>query len=373
MVKLPNYQIRVTNPQTGNVSLLLPLVESYGLKFERAINKITSFALTLPYENRFDEIFRLDAIVDIFRSDPDGTMQNESTFLCRTTEKMESDTDSRFIASGYHANHLLRRRYIDPEDDSVQPNGGYATKAGSGGDVIRAYIREQAGDLASSARQTLNLSVPVPTDLGNGIGANFRYENLWDEMIKLAEAADLEIEIRHSGNRQFQCIIGSFGTDKSLDGISTPPFNFTVFNPVLGNLKDPRLIVDYRDQKTVVRIQAAGARTNRTSLVLTSPNVNDSVYNRIEATTDSRGVDDTDPYTRYLNGLKFLVDNREQIEFKCEPLLSTGGAIYRTNFEFGDRVTVKWDNFEQTLRVASLTFTLTAKEEFLVLGLENER
>jgi hypothetical protein len=373
MVKLANYQIRVTNPQTGNVSLFLPLIEAFGLKFERKLNQITSFALTLPYEARFDTIFRLDAIVDIFRSDPNGVMQNEGSFLTRMTDTVESDSDSRFIVSGYHANHLLKRRYIDPADDSVQPNGGYATKAGSGGAVIRAYIREQAADLASTVRQTLGLTVPVPTDNGNGIGGNFRYENLWDEMVKLAETADLEIEVRHTGNRQFQCIIGSFGTDRSIAGASSPPFNFTIFDPKLGNLGEPRLVLDRRNEVTFVRVQGGGARNNRINLELTSPEIIDSVYNRIEQTTDSRGVDDTDAYQLYLNGLKFLIDNRQFVEFESEPLLSSGGAVYRTNFEFGDRVTVKWNSFEQTLRVASLEFTLTSDDELLKLGLENER
>lgn len=373
MVKPPNYQVRVTNPQNGQVTLLLPLVESYGLKFEREINKITAFALTLPYQAQYETVFRLDAIVDILRQAPDNTLQNESSFLTRTTERVESESDDRFIVSGYHVNQLLQRRYIDPADDSVQPNGGYATKAGLGGDVLRAYIREQAADLASSARQTLGLTVPAPTDDGVGIGGNFRFENLWDEMVKLAETADLEIEVRHTGNRQFECIIGSFGTDRSLAGMASPPFNLTVFDPERGNLANPRLLKDRRKEVTFARIQAGGARDNRISIELSSPEINASVYNRIEKTTDSRGADDTDPYTIYLNGLKYLIENRELIEFSCEPLLTTGGAVYRTNFEFGDRVTVKWGEFEQTLRVAKLEFEAVESDETLKLGLENER
>ena len=375
MVRLPNYQVIVTNPQNGDISLILPLVESFGLKFERAINRITSFALTLPYKSEYDTIFRLDAIVDIYRSDPDGTMQNEGSFLTRMTEKMENENDKRIIVSGYHANHLLKRRYIDPDDDSVQPNGGYATKAGNGGDVIRAYIREQAGDLSSSNRQTLGLTVPTPTDQGNGVGGNFRYENLWTEMVKLAETADIEIEVRHQGNRQWRCFIGSLGSDRSVAGNlnGAPPYSFAIFDPKLGNLAEPRLVSDRRNEISLVRVQGGGARNNRINIELQSANLNDSVYNRIEATADARAVDDTDAYTLYLNGVKFLIENREIIEFESEPILTSGGAIYRRNFEFGDRITAQWDNFSQTLRVASLEFTVTDEDEKLLLGLENER
>lgn len=123
MVGLPAYQIRVTDPQTGLVTLVFPLVGAYALKYEIELNKITSFALTLPYEARFETIFRVDAIVDILRTDPSGTFQTEATYLVRTIERSEADSDERFVVSGFHANHLLKRRYIDPADDSVQQIG----------------------------------------------------------------------------------------------------------------------------------------------------------------------------------------------------------------------------------------------------------
>lgn len=373
MSNRPDYQIRVTDPQTGAVTLVLPLVESYALKYELELNKITSFALTLPYEADYETIFRLDAIVDIMRTDPSGNFQTEGSYLVRMPTRTEAENDGRYIVAGYHANHLLQRRYIDPADDSVQPNGGYATKAGAGGEIIRAYIREQAGDLASANRQTFGLVTPTQLNDGGNTGGNFRYENLWDELVKMGETAGIEIHVEHAGSRVFNCIVGTQGTDRSLDTVTDPIVSLMVFDPQRGNLRNPALTIDRRNEVTFVRVRGSGARDNRISIALQSPNITDSIYNRIEATQDARGVDDTDALGIYLEGLKYLNEKRPLTEFAFEPLVNTGGAIYRTNFFFGDTVTAQWGNIAKTLRVKSLSFEVSEEDETLEIGLQNEQ
>ena len=369
----PDYQIRVTDPQTGLVTLVLPLVESFALKYEVALNKITSFALTVPFEARYYDIFRLDAIVDVMRTDPSGAFQTEATFLTRMTDQLEAEGDERFVATGFHANHLLKRRFIDPADDSVQPNGGYATKAGTGGSVIRAYIREQAGDLASANRQTFGLVTPVELNDGGNTGGNFRYENLWDELVKMGDVSNIQIHIEHNGARSFTCTVGTIGTDRSLNTVTDPVVSLMVFDPVRGNIQSPQLTVDRRNEVTYVRTRGSGARDNRISIPLSSPRINDSLYNRIESTSDARGVDDTDALGIYLEGLKFLNEKRPETTFEFQPLVNTGGAIYRRNFYFGDTVTAQWGEFVDTLRVNSLTFEVQDEDETLEIGLQNEQ
>ena len=373
MVKLATYQVKITSPQTGNVLFIIPLVSSFGIKFSREINAITPFALTLPYRAEYEDKLNVDmnpdTIVDIYRTDPDNVLQLEASFLTRTYNRIATENDDRIIISGLHVNDLLRRRYIDPADDSVQPNGGYATKAGESSAVLRAYIREQAADLASTDRQTIGLTVPIPSVNSVDIGGNFRYENLWQEMIKLANTAQLDIEVQHLGNRQFECIITQFGTNKSANNISPP---YTIFDPDLGNLADPHYSVERKNETTFLRIQGAGARTNRTSLELPSASISDSVYNRIEETFDARGTNDDDPYTRYIDGLKELKNREKYIQFEGTPLLTTGGAIYRQNWLIGDTVTVRWGQLEKDIRIRRVDFEATENDETLKVNLNNE-
>lgn len=375
MVKLPDYTVEITSPQTGEKLFVIPLVQSYGLKFSRQINHITPFALTLPYESDYEVALNVednpDTIIDIYRTDPDGDAQLESSFLTRDYEHIASDDDDRIVISGVHCNDLIRRRYIDPDDDSIQPNGGYATKAGIGSTVIRDYIYEQCvNPFTNTDRIILGLTVPAPTDSGLSTGGNFRYNNLWDEMVKLANQALLDIEVRHTGSRNFECVIGQFGTNRS--AISKVVGPYCIFDPNLGNLANPQYRVSRKDEITFVRVQGSGARDNRTSLPIQSPHATDSVFNRIEATYDSRNTPDTSPYTRYIDGLKYLKEKEVQRTFQGEPLLTSGGAIYRTNWFFGDTVTVRWDNVEQDIRIRKIDFEATENNETIGVKLDNE-
>lgn len=378
MVKLPSYQVTVTSPQSGNIVAVIPLVESYALKYDRLRNEIGAFALTLPYTESYYSIFdptTPDAICDIQRSDPDGVLQTEATYLVRKVERIASGDDDRIVVSGVHANHLLKRRFIDPADDSVQPNGGYATKAGDAAEIIREYVREQAGVLASADRQTVGLTVPVPIASGVGAGGNFRFENLWDEMIKIARQANIALEVVHNGGRDFECLIGLLGgTDRTVttQTMGSPPYDFGVFSPVLGNLEDLSYVHDRTAEITVVRIQGAGARENRTALTIVNPSLTASVYNRIEDTNDARGTDDSNPLQRYTQGLRFLRENEAMVEFSATPLFTSGGAVYRRNWQFGDILTFEWDNITTDLRVDGLSFEVSENSESLEVTLSDE-
>lgn len=372
MAKLADYQIRITDPTTGFITRYIILTESYGLKFDRIINDIGKFVLTLNYSDKLYNAFCLDSIVDIQRTNPNGDLVTEATYMTRNRIRMADESDERLVVSGWHINHLLKRRYIDPDDDSTQPNGGYATKAGNAGNIIRAYIREQAGDLASSDRQTIGLTVPSPTDIGSGSGGNFRFENLWSSMIPIAETSQLHIEIRHNGNRDFEVFIGKMGTDKTIDSQTTSPFNFGIFSPDFGNLSEPEYEEDRMKEITVVTVKGSGSRNSQNSLMLTSPALTDTPYNRIEKTADARNTNEGNTQLLYTTGLEALRKNRADFIFSGVPLLTSGGAVYRTDWELGDIITIQWGSIQKDLQIRGITFEVEENNETIQTALSEQ-
>lgn len=362
MIRRPDYQLQVTDPTTGDILLIIPLTTSYNLRYSLSLNDVGVFALSVDDTPTFREVFYKDSIVDVYRSDYAGVLQLEGTYLVRVLDKRLVDNARRLIIGGLCLNHLIDRRIVDPDDDSIAPQSGYSTKAGLAGNVISDYIREQAGQSASSDRQTLRLTVPAPNALGVGTGANLRYESLLDEMAKLAVVGLVDFRVLHLGNADFTCVVGLLGRDRRIPNTGVPPY--TIINPNLGNVSEMSLVRDSRKEKTFIYSLGEGEGTGRYLLKISSPALNDSPYNRVEYKEDSSNES---PYQQYLSALKSLDQNREQIELEFSIDPSSYGMVYRRDIGFADQLTVQWDDVEQSAKVSELDITVEGAEETISL------
>lgn len=358
----PDYQLQVTDPVTGDILLIFPLTIAYNMRYSLTLNQVGVFALSLDDIPMFREAFYKDVLVDVYRSDYAGLLQLEATYLVRVLDKRLVDNTRRLIIGGFCLNDLINRRIVDPEDDSLAPESGFSTKAGFAGNVIRDYIREQAGELASTARQTLRLIVPAPNDLGLGTGANLRYENLLDEMERLAVAGGVDYQIVHTGNANLVCNIGMIGNDYRIPETGVPPY--MIINPDRGNVSDLSLIQDARKEKTFVYSLGEGEGTARFLIKLPSPEINDSPYNRIEFKEDNT---DDSPFQQYLSAQAALTNNRETIElsFKIDP--SIYGLVYKRDIAFADMLTVEWDGFSEDVKVSEFDISVEGDSEDISL------
>lgn len=358
----PDYQLQITDPVTGDILLIFPLTVSYNMRYSLKINQVGIFALSVDDNAIFREVFYKDVLVDVYRTDYAGVLQLEATYLVRVLDKRLVDNTRRLIIGGYCLNDLINRRLVDPADDSIAPESGYSTKAGLAGNVIRDYIREQAGELASVQRQTLRLTVPAPNDLGLGTGANLRYENLLDEMTRLAVVGRVDYQIVHQGNANLICNIGMLGHDNRIPETGIPPY--TIINPDRGNVSDLSLVQDARKEKTFIYSLGEGEGVTRFLIKLPSLAINDSPYNRIEFKDDSN---DDNPYQQYLASLTALENNRELIEldFKVDP--SIFGLVYRRDIAFADMLTVEWDDYTEDVKVSELDVTVEGDSEDISL------
>lgn len=361
-MSFPQYRLRVWRQNDGALLTWIPLEQAYSMQFDRLINKIGALSVTLLYEPGMEVTFATDNIVDVDRRAADGNFYTEASFFVRFMERFEAADGERMLIGGKSVTDLLARRVINPADDPLAV-GGYSTKAGATEQIIREYIREQAGDLASAGRQTLRLTVPSVITAGTESGLRLRWKNLWDEMSNLGDANDVDIEVIHTGAANFECFIGRRGSDKSVPISGLTPF--TVFSPQRRNVVDPRLTIDRRKEATFIYTLGDGDQQNRTVLETASTRVADSAYNRIEITSDARQADKKTVQQLITEAIRTLNDNAPEQDFDFKLEGNAGGAVYREDFDLGDTVTIVWDELQVDRRIVGISFELDGQTEIV--------
>jgi hypothetical protein len=369
---LPDYQLSIIDPTTGQVITVYDGVALYELRYNRPLNDIGAMALTLPVEGnalRLRSIFSLDALIEVARTSPlTGQLQVEDTFLTRLTHRFREGDEERFVVGGLSLNHLLARRVIDPDDDPLAA-GGYSTKAGPADDVMRSYAREQAGDLASADRAFPNFSVGPVGSIGTGVGKRARYENLFELFQELSRSSNMDFIVTRVTSNTLRLTIAPIGTDKS----QSPNYPFAPFfmlNPDRGNLANPSLLIDRKKEGNFCYALGQGQGEFRIVAKVTGLGLGDSPYNRLEFTQDVRLAERGQSQQLLTGARDALKERQPQREFTFEPSGQQPGNIYRQDFDVGDLLTASWDDESLDLRVRDVELDISESGENISVVME---
>jgi len=358
----PTYQLHVWEVATNTLKTIIPVQTTFNLTYTRIVSGIGVIAFTMTEEDGdIRDIFADDNIIDVKRVDPNGDLITEESYFVRTYQRVTAENGLRAVIGGLSLNSLLMRHIVDPEDDSVQPNGGFATKAGDAMTVIRAYVREQLGDLASASRQAPRFSVPGQVLIGQNVGANLRHQNLWVEMRKLAISGGVDLQVVHDGSGNLELEIKRLGTDKSVTTNIVPPY--LVFSPDRGNLRNPSVKIDRRKEQNVIYGLGDGEGANRILIKTIGSDSSDTIYNRIEATLDVRDAAMGDLATIQTQSAQLIISKAPLIEFEFELVPDAGGATYRVDWFLGDTATFIWDVLRDDRRIVGISVTLFTSGE----------
>lgn len=363
---LPSYQITITDPATGSVLSVFDGTALDDMRFSRVLDDVGLLAVTLPYSNDLPNIFILDSLVEVQRTSPlTGKLQTEDVYLTRLTQHFRQGDEEKFIIGGFSLNHLLARRLIDPADDSGAA-GGYSTKTGASDDVLVSYARQQCGDLClTPARQYPNFSIAPSSSLGNAVGRRLRYENLlevFQDVCKQSSLILMDFQIVRVAGNLLRLYVAPIGTDKSKTR-NYPFAPFVELNPLRGNLSDPSLLSDRKQEQNFVYALAQGPGESRIVTRVAGNGINDSPYNRIEFTTDVRQAQRGDTTTVKTSAGAALNDKQPKDEFTFKPSGSEPGGIYRLDYDLGDIVTCSFDDQSLDLRIRGAEITLSADNE----------
>jgi hypothetical protein len=365
-MSLPNYQISVTDAATGTTNAVYDGSAFDDLKFSRALDDVGMFAATMPYTDQIASIFTLDSLIEIQRTSPiTGLLQTEETYFTRLTHHFREEDNEQFIIGGFSLNHLLARRIIDPGDDPLSA-GGYSTKAGPADDVLVAYAREQCGDLClTAARVFPNLSIAASNSIGDTVGRRLRYDNLlkvFQDVCSQSDTILMDFQISRLYSNVLRLNVIPIGRD--LRRSRNYPFApFVEFNPLRGNMANPSLLFDRKEEQNYVYALAQGPGESRIVTRVTGDGVFDSPYNRIEFTTDIRNAERGDTTTVITSARTALFDKQPKKDFTFKPTGTEPGALYRSDFDVGDLVTCTFGADSFDLRVRRIEINLSADNE----------
>lgn len=368
-MSLADYQLTVRSPDDGAVRTVLDGSAFDDCKYSRVLNDVGVLAMTLPSDPDWPAIFTLDALIDIERTSPiTGLLQLEETYLTRLLHRFREGDQERFIVGGLSLNHLLARRLVDPDDDPLAA-GGYSTKAGPADDILIAYANEQCGASASAIRQFPNFSVAASNSVGATAGRRLRYENLLDVFQDVCNQSNVDfITTRLTGN-SLRLTVYPIGTDRTRSR-NYPFAPFVELNPLRGNLSDPSLLNDRKNEQNYVYALGQGPGESRIVSKLAGDGINDSPYNRIEFTADIRTAERGDSTTITTGARAALVEKQPKNEFTFKPTGTEPGNVYRQDWDVGDVLTCVWDDEVINLRVREVEISLSSSGETITPRLE---
>lgn len=372
-MSLPDYQIMVINPVNGQTVHVYDGTALYELKYNRPLNDIGALALTLPVEGnalRLRSIFSLDALIEVARTSPvTGRLQVEDTFLTRLTHRFREGDEERFVVGALSLNHLLARRVIDPDDDPIAA-GGYSTKSGPADDVMRAYAREQCGDLClTPSRQFPNFNVGPVGSVGSGVGKRARYENLFELFQELSRSGLVDFIITRLTGNTLRLTIAPIGSNKSI-GPNYPFAPFVMLDPDRGNLYNPSMLIDRKKEGNLCYALGQGQGEFRIVSKVPGLGIGDSPYNRLEFAEDVR-LAERGQAQQLLTAAREALKERQPIrEFTFEPSGDKPGNIYRQDWDVGDLITAAWDDESLDLRVKDVELDISEGGENISVVME---
>lgn len=369
-----DYQCQLINPN-GDQLDLLSMTRVVQLNYSRVLNDVGTFSLTLSANDDAAQHFGLlDMIVNVWRKNtPTGDYELDASYLTRYFGRLENEDDNTeyVVFGGYSLEHLLTRRVIVPPDDPVNA-GGFVTRQGAGDTVMRDFVLYQCVTPAVNALRTITgLTVAAVVGTYDPTFQRRSYENLLEVLKEISQKSMVDFRIVYTGDvdsstMSFEFQATTIGTDKTKTN-NYPTGAFLLFDPKRGNMHNPSITVDRKDEKTFAYVAGQGLEDERVVFPVVNANtVTLSIWNRCEIMTDARNNEagDTDGFLSA--GVDTLNDNKAETQFDFTPDLAAPSMLYNVDWLLGDKITAAYASYTEDLRIKSITINVQEDEEITI-------
>lgn len=358
------YQILIKNQSGVQVALL----DDYrSLQFQKTVNDVGFFTLTLDYNSSFREFFEFDGQIEVKRKIPgvrdwytefEGHIENFNTTLF-------SNSNFQFVVVGSGYNGLLKRRHILWLDDSVQAEKNAAAET-----AMKEYVDENctANALAASGRLIDGEIAGLSIEIDNGNGSTWQGDragkNLLLVLQEIANFSQIDFDVIGIGNAlyEFRTYVDQIGDDLTTDeldpttglnGAGNAPF---IFDPARGNVQQASLQQKHRSEANVVAIYGRGQGATRDTAV--ESNVTAIELSPINQRETMRGGSSQSQVAQLSDLAQEWLERLQTVEkFNFVPQ-DTAASLYGVHYNFGDKVTAKLGDFEADKRITSITINL---------------
>jgi hypothetical protein len=343
-----------------------------GFSYVKTANKAGSWRINLPGTFGTEQLVK-DNMIAIYRRTAAGALRLEQAGFLRGIDLFDDTSGSAQISIyGPDFNSLLTGRIVAYDAGSDE-----AAKSDFADDMIKEVVRENLGSSATDTDRDWSgngFSVEVDFGLGASIDKRFSRDNVLEVCAAIAEASTQngtrvyfhcvpEFQ-RDSVNIQLRTFIGQIGQDRTA-GTSEQ----LVFAPEYGNLSSPRLTTDWRKEKSVIYVGGQGLLSDRTVVEVSDTTlISSSPWGRRERFVNAVNDKSTNELTA--RGEESLEKHRALRKFSGN-LMSVPGSFYGIDWEWGDRVTISYQDVQLNVNVDKVqvsvaqdgTETVTARQE----------
>lgn len=359
----------------GKLRTLYDLTGSEQFRYSKKVNGYGQFLLAIPRARAHAALYERDALARVFRPHPcTGQMTGDGVYLLRLHDSVPGDYDGLVIA-GYGPEWLLDGRIYDPDDDPLVANG-YSTKSGPVTSVMREIVVEQCIAPATRPERAIPGLTARPIYDTSAPNCAVRREVSADTVLQVldglskAHRTDFWCEFMGLdpiyGHPRFEFVTGRVGRDRSKQSYPAGPY--TYLTPLTGNLIDPHLTIDEREEKTVAVVLGQGANGNRLVYYQESAAVTGSPFARREIAVEANEINSVDALLTAAS--QALEEHKAAVTFEFEPQVGASGAVYQQDFDLGDIVTVGDDRIELPMRVMGIEITAQAGDETIKVETE---
>lgn len=300
--------------------------------------------------------FVQDGIIEVHRS-PRGRVEPrlEDVYFIVAIDKGIDEKGRTFSeVIGYNPVDLLFRRIIDYVAGSAQATKG----ADNADDMMKEYVDENMGASATDSNRDLessyNFTIQADHSLGPNVAKGAAWKNLYDVLVEISASTlalndpiffDIVPVTVSPLALEFRTYHLQRGADRSWPDGTNP----VILNVDRGNLRNPRLSYDYRDEFNYVVCGGQGVGSDRDiQRWWDVTRIGQSPWNRREAFKDGRHCDVGATTCLDAAAQDHLERGRPIRTFTGE-VVETEGTAYGIDWEFGDRLTAEF--LEETFTV----------------------
>lgn len=357
-----SYAVNILD-NTGQIAGMLTTRVISTLRYERKLNDVSTAQFTIPADDDQASLISKHTWFEVHRYPDPATDQLEGTFITVLLDQFEDEAGrSWLIVSGVSLEYLLLVRILDPRNDPLAA-GGWSTKQDPVDTIMAEIVNQQAGAGASAQGYTPSQQAPyLSIDTPAGTGETIPFRRAWDGLLEilqdLAKGDRMDFRIDRTSGIAMTFYAEVIGSDKSKT-TNYPGNPYVLLTPELGVISQPRLVRDWRDERTVIYLLGKGAGENREFYGSMATNVYETPYSYAAIVEDLREAESAVEYIEQAQ--QSLAANSAKTTFSFE--VRRASQNYRIAWNLGDFVTVGWGDFLDDMRVIGVQVEVSADGE----------